>query len=377
MSIRFLKITTCYSSYLEKFQNKSPHLQASSYYEILYEFLKDGFGSADFWKKNLEKTGEFTCEEIIFNYKKLQVKWAEENKVQFDEANWAIEIVQEQISAFKPEVIFLEDHSMLNPEEIKCIRKNNPCIKKIIGWDGLWMNDLKIFSEFDIILSCVEECASFYTQNGLVGFFFPFGFETSLWERMPSISRTYDMTFIGSLILEKGFHNKRAEILYHLVKNSKIDLWLSGLAQSKKYQVKRLLNGNFKEFAYVSKISGHNHGEAYGIDMFKILGQSNLTLNIHIDASRNKAGNMRLFEATGMGACVLTDEKENLSDFFIPDVEVVTFKDKFDCLEKVQWLQRHPDERNRIAAAGQKRTFTDYSMEKRINIFASAIKNLL
>ena len=43
---------------------------------------------------------------------------------------------------------------------------------------------------------------------------------------------------------------------------------------------------------------------------------------------------MRLFEATGSGACLVTDWKENLGELFEPDVEVVTYRSVAECVKK-------------------------------------------
>ena len=47
---------------------------------------------------------------------------------------------------------------------------------------------------------------------------------------------------------------------------------------------------------------------------------------------------MRLFEATGAGACLITDRKVNLPAMFEPDVEVVTYSSVEECSEKVRYL---------------------------------------
>jgi spore maturation protein CgeB len=78
------------------------------------------------------------------------------------------------------------------------------------------------------------------------------------------------------------------------------------------------------------------HRAIFGLDNFRILARSRITLNKHIDAAENDAGNMRLFEATGMGACLLTDWKPGLQEIFEPDVEVVAYKNIDECVEKVR-----------------------------------------
>ena len=63
-----------------------------------------------------------------------------------------------------------------------------------------------------------------------------------------------------------------------------------------------------------------------GIDMYTLLHQSRLTFNKHTDQAGNCVGNMRMFEATGVGTCLLTDTGNNLPDLFEEDREVVTYR---------------------------------------------------
>ena len=65
---------------------------------------------------------------------------------------------------------------------------------------------------------------------------------------------------------------------------------------------------------------------------------------------------MRLYEATGVGALLLTEAAPNLSDMFEPGVEIVTYTGADDLIEKARHYLEHEDERAAIARAGQART---------------------
>ena len=86
---------------------------------------------------------------------------------------------------------------------------------------------------------------------------------------------------------------------------------------------------------------------------------------------------MRLFEATGVGSCLLTDWKENLSDFFIPDVEVVTYRSSQEATEKVKFLLEHPEQRRAIALAGQRRTLSEHTYKQRAQQLDALIQSLI
>jgi spore maturation protein CgeB len=99
--------------------------------------------------------------------------------------------------------------------------------------------------------------------------------------------------------------------------------------------------------------------------MYQKLRDSRIVLNTHIDISVTNASNMRLFEGTGVGSCLLTDWKANIRDLFEPDSEVVTYRSAEECVEKVRYLLAHEDERRAIAAAGQRRALRDHTYERR------------
>jgi spore maturation protein CgeB len=107
-------------------------------------------------------------------------------------------------------------------------------------------------------------------------------------------------------------------------------------------------------------------GEAWGLDMYSVLAESKIVVNMHEAVAGGNANNMRLFEATGAGAMLLTDRGANLGELFEPGREVVTFDDAEDLIAKARHYLEHEDERLSIAAAGQARTLADHTYERRL-----------
>lgn len=113
----------------------------------------------------------------------------------------------------------------------------------------------------------------------------------------------------------------------------------------------------------------------FGIDMYHKLAETRIGFNIHIDASRDNSGNMRLFEVTGMGACLLTDRKHDLTKYFEEGNEIVVFDSPDDAIAKLNWLLSDTAGCARIAAAGQARTLKDHSLANSISKFANMYIN--
>jgi spore maturation protein CgeB len=126
-----------------------------------------------------------------------------------------------------------------------------------------------------------------------------------------------------------------------------------------------------------SRIHRRYRGVAWGKEMYEILAGSKITLNHHIGIAGEFANNMRLFEATGVGALLLTDRKNNLSEIFEPFQEVVAYSSPEECLEMIHHYLHHEDERRAIAEAGQRRTLAEHSYAVRMEELSRLLSSRL
>jgi hypothetical protein len=118
-------------------------------------------------------------------------------------------------------------------------------------------------------------------------------------------------------------------------------------------------------------------GGVYGLEMYQTVRDAKVTLNIHADSSDRYASNMRLFEVTGVGGCLLTDWKPNLAEIFAVDKEVVSYRSAAELVEKARWLLEHPAARVAVARAGQTRTLRDYTFAQRARQFDEIVVKAL
>jgi spore maturation protein CgeB len=103
-----------------------------------------------------------------------------------------------------------------------------------------------------------------------------------------------------------------------------------------------------------SPIRKRYRGEAWGLDMYEILAHSQVTFDRHIEAAEGFANNMRLFEATGVGAMLVTDDGKSLSELFRPAEEVVSYANETDAVRALRRFVENEDDRLRIAEAGRR-----------------------
>lgn len=374
--IRFFKASRFYSGYLDSLYENSPGLKTLSYVDQYRRIVADCFGWADFWKINLEDLGTYQVEDVIVNAEHLQKQWAKEHHVKYSEDNWALEILAAQIAEFQPEIFFAHDFCIITPQFRQRIRHQVPSINMIIGWDGIALNNTKSFVGCDLMLCPVDFVAKYYRQHGMKAMVLPFGFEKSILDKLTRGESKYGTSFVGSIMLSRNGHNQRLKLLAELSRKTDIELWAFSLGNWKtllQNQLSSLKHWKFQEFWDVWQISKHNHCAAFGLKMYQILADSKITINCHIDSAGNNAGNLRLWEATGTGTCMVTDFKETLHEYFKIDQEVVVYRTAEECIEKVKYLLSHDKERSSIATAGQKRTLENYTFANRMESFSKQL----
>ncbi|MCU7495267.1 MAG: glycosyltransferase [Ignavibacteria bacterium] len=378
--IRLLKTSGFYKYYLKYFYNLHPELKSGNYKNQYNSIMADCFGWSDFWKKNLERTGKYEVEEIVINNEVMQKAWAREHNVSYNENNWMESILEAQIAEFKPDVWF--SHTDINPDFRLKIRRSHPRIKFIFGYDGTLKHDLSALAGCDLVLSCIDDTVEYYKRHGLNGYFLPYAFEKDVLDKIQKRSPVHDVSFVGSFYPFKGFHRERLRLMAEISKKTAIDIYSPAILHKGflpfLWVVYRLMqNRQWKDLSYSNYIDKIRKGTVYGVEMYQVLSDSKITLNFHVDIAGKKGGNIRLFEATGAGTCLLTDWKENLGEFFEPDKEVVAFRTLDECLEKIGYLLSHEDERKSIAIAGQKRTLSEYSYQNVIGRFSNYLESCL
>lgn len=389
---RYLRIASFYPTMFADYLSKTRGFEHMSYEQARDGFFFEAYGIGNFYELQLATLGNDT-HTIIPGFAPLQEKWRVENGFR---GRSAILTVMEQVARVQPDVIYIEDIFLFSEAELAQLRSLVPRLRVLYSFLGsdYTASTLQRMRGYDFILTCSDELADQFRTAGVVVHRILHAFEGAILNRLGARPRApIPVTFLGALTSGEQFHAGRNEILHHLV-NSGIDIKLfSTITQGTTHlrvgieAVGRLTSAvsrigyfrAFEELAIVRKVRSWVPRESmvvepavrarirpplFGLDMYEQLRASTVTFNSHIKNSR-VASNMRLFEATGIGTCLLTDWRENMKDMFNDGTEVVTYTSKEDCREKVQWLVDHPEEAGQIAAAGQRRCLTDHSYARR------------
>jgi spore maturation protein CgeB len=377
--IKFFRATAYYPEFLNSFyKNELDNLDNKNYTEHISKINNQLFWESNFFKHNLEKLGNYEVEEVVCNDKTLQCKWANENNIVYNNENWYFDILEAQLNKFKPNVFYAYDHKILNECFIKKIKHSIPELKLIIIWEGINAKKYDLFSKADIVLTPADFISENLTKNSIKAYTLPFAFEPRILNRLTTNSTKCDISFVGQISLIENGHFARRQLLTEVSKSIDIELYLSGNTKISnkpfsKFTASLIKNIGIKETLALYKLGRKSKGALFGIDMYNKFHNSKIVLNKHIDLAGDNAANIRLFEATGSGTCLLTDYKKNIDNFFEIGKEILIYKDNADCIKQIKYLLANPDKAEKIAEAGQKRTLLEYNYINRMKFFDNII----
>lgn len=396
--MRLFHVTTYYVSYLKQFYNNQPGLEHQTYSKQHQYLINDCFGWSDFWSEALKPLG-YEVLEVIANAESMQKMWADEQGVTYKQGNWLNEIVLNQVIQFKPEILFIDDHNIFLNNFVSHIRQSCSSIKLVIGWCGSPYKNKTVFQDYDIVLSNIPELVQEFRKQGHKSEYLKHAFDPKILDKINlSTEKNYNFSFFGSLIKGSSNHEQREKIIKVLIEKANLQVWSEvNLKHASKHKVilqqliyditknvikmpyaKVLLSRIPKVENYVNLSERPQYIEPldkliaknarlplYGLTMFQKIQDSKLIFNNHINLSYYSASNMRLFETTGVGSCLITDWKKNISELFEPEQEVVTYNSIEECVEKVKYLLNNPEKREAIARAGQQRTLKNHTFTQR------------
>jgi hypothetical protein len=172
-------------------------------------------------------------------------------------------------------------------------------------------------------------------------------FEPAVLNALPAMpAADIDVSFVGTVSVD---HQQRIALLEAVAERYDLKLW----------------GTHPQALPASSPLHRCLQGEIWGVEMYHVLRRSRITLNSHIDMAGREAGNMRLFEATGVGAFLLTDFKDNLDTLFAPDREVAVWRSIDDCLRGINRYLGDDAARRDIARAGHQRTMAQHTYRQR------------
>jgi len=255
----------------------------------------------------------------------------------------------EVVEATKPDVFFTiygKTHDAATLRELK--RRGLPTI----CW---WLNDPFDLAQqylplplYDFFFSNSRGTAPVYRHYGVrEPHFLPVGVDPLVHHPIEGVEKKYDIVFAGD------WHSMRERVLLDLIQHHPVAIigpW------------KRKISKDSPLHPHFLK-----HGYFTPDEMALLFNQARIVLNLHTWYKRWSYGvNPRLFEASGCRSFQISDAKEEISDLYKPNEEIVLYEDARELPELCTHYLARPEERARIAEQAYSRTIREHTYQHRM-----------
>jgi spore maturation protein CgeB len=274
---------------------------------------------------------------IYFDYDKIKQKYGNKKMS---------EMLREAVYYYQPDILFYYHYKDWIEHDVwREIPKELPT-KTIIGLgDDHWRYEetRPVWKLFNLVVTTDEKGYERRKEEGFSNVFLSqWACNHFLYKKL-NLQRIYDITFVGQP------YGKRAEFIETLKKEG-INVTLFGRG--------------WKNTNIVPSQS----------EFIRIYNQSKICLNMQyasVGSSMQLKG--KDFLAPGCGSLLLTNDTEQIKRYFIPDEEIITYRDANDAAEKIKYYLKNDDEREQIAKSGYERVMREHTYEKRfLEIFEFA-----
>lgn len=279
--------------------------------------------------------------------RRAQVPWLSPSQ----DESWMWSTLLAQIRDYRPDVVHIACMDFM-PERI--VAQIAALVRLVVGQVASEVPRDRGYGHYGLVVSSIPDLVERFRRDGIAAEWLPLAFEPDIRQQLPEVERDIPVSFVGSF---SSGHPDRAEIVDAVARVAPLQTWTASR--------RSLLMG--------SAIVGTIRGEAFGADMYRIMARSRITLNTHAAVAGHSANNLRLFEATGMGALLVTEARLNLGDLFDVGAEVVTYENPHEAGELVRYYLDHPEDARAIAAAGQARTLRDHTWTDRMDRLSRVI----
>lgn len=393
--MRVLVLNGDYPRFLKWLYGVNTGLAAASYADQMAARNASLFGVADFYSTNFRAHGHDAAE-IHVNNVWLQSAWAREHGMAFEVAPQVAQsrkdrlpgwlqraaaplkpmlrplartvglsprlseqlerVLLAQIEEFKPDLILNQDVFYVDTKLIARIRSMG--VRTIVGQVGIEPSRGEDWRVYDLMLAQLPRIVRAFRAAGVAAEVSHLAFEPRILDRLPAaVAPDIDVSFVGSVSED---HRERIALLEFIANRFDLRLW-----------------GNLpSSLPSSSPLWRCFQGEVWGTEMYQVLRRSRITLNSHIDMAGDEAGNMRLFEATGVGSFLLTDYKRNLDTLFEPSRDVAVWRSPEDCAASIDRYLGDEDARMEIAAAGQRTTLSRHNFQQRVREILSLLDRI-
>jgi spore maturation protein CgeB len=389
----------------------------------------------DYFDIRLRELG-FESQSVVHDVDEIRNAWMRNSNVELS-GDADLDFIVAVVNRFGANVVFEQTAGILNSHRVRKLKMICPGVKLVAAHIAALVDYSAYSEHDLVFVGCESYILPMEEAGCGTVILLRHGFDTRLIEKYESPQRSYDVTFVGNSgfrnpsywsrykyldqlsdagLLQswskpdlassecqrrvRGFveQSKFGAVLFNclkvmiglvssgflrLVGSSQITKFFGDsiatrlIKSSSAYRLSREVSfpfgWRFPQIPFYLRDYENSHSQVFGSEMLRVLAKSKITFHRRADLVDGCAGAMRLFEATGMGAMLLTDEDSDIGLVFEPGVEVVTYSSYEDCVEKIRYFLEHESERELIAAKGQERTMNEHSLNARYSFIAEQL----
>lgn len=331
------------------------------YAETLARFEDALFGSDLLWSAALRRATGWNVQDVVANAATLQGKWRAECHANRPESPSETVAVQ----ARGADVVVLQDVSFLDMSVMWDLSRRHLLAAQVScpmpARERIALLDL-VFTSFPHYVERLLKMGAKRVE------FVPLAFEPTIPKRVlgpvGQPARHLDVVFVGGVGANVHWRagTQALEIIAGDLGEDRFWWWGYGR----------------ENLDPASPLHACWHGEAWGRDMYDKLLRAKIVVNRHGEVAEGCGNNLRQAEATGCGACLLTDQNGWLE----AGVDCETYHPPLadnpgTIVERARALLADDDRRARIAASGQGEVLARHTYAHRMKSIVSAIEQAL
>lgn len=372
--LRIVQVETFYQPYLDQFYAARPELMSASHAEQITALLAGGFSALHNIAPYLEPLG-YEAHFIVANDATAQRAWIRENGITFPSSASVsfADVLRAQIDALDPDILYFSDATSFGGGFVDSLKRRP---RLVVGWHAAPIPPGTDWSKLDLFVSALSAMREMAARMGAraTEAYMP-GFPEWLPANRGSTDETEDIVFTGSYTPVQ--HARRNQFLQRIGEQ----------AMAQGFGCAYYLTTSAT--ALPDPVARWRRDPVFGVDMHRALMSGRVVFDARssmtaqgpdgalVDVAGQETANMRLFEATGSGAFLLTERMANLSRYFDVGKDIETFADDGELREKIRHYLDHPEERLAIAAAGRRRCLEEHGMSRRIHVFDGLLRGHL
>jgi hypothetical protein len=306
-------------------------------------FLDDRFGAAHFLKPILD--GDESAFFANGDEEYSQRLWAHENGLA--RTSTLDQILLAQIEDHRTEVFYNLDPMRFGDDFINRMPGH---VRKTIAWRAAPSAGGRFF-QHDLLVNNFPSILETYRQAGAKVAYFSPAHDPAMDEYAVNKDRPIDVLFVGTY---SRHHFVRAQLLdcvSALRSEMSVALHLDKSRFTALAESPLGLLGPLKQFRRSKNIIATSEGPVFGRDLLRVLSAAKIVVNGAIDMAGSERGNLRIWEALGCGAALISDEGK-YPNGMSPQKDFAVYANVDSAIGQIRTLSRDDGLRSQISGSG-------------------------